>query len=308
MIDIFQFSNMYTLRPSITHLASDPTVIAECGHYVTLPSHSSPSWPVLLDLYSHLQPGITVHQWLETNKVSDLGVDPRRFVSFGIIKGFLRRVHRWPILLDREKATGSPFLGHGEHRRRVEFDKSTRAGTNTKLGSSVNLREYGKGTESAFTLRSTTSNGSLGLGISPGSLVPGRTPPSALSKSPGNRSALKSGTMLSTITSTTVFENGQNHKSATATATGAYGRSHASAETHGSSKFTRAGMKAGALRVRDDVVDAGLLSYLDGRHHADEIQVRFKMGWKQLEKVLGLEDIVEGKEGKGKKGITVIYR
>ena len=67
-------------------------------------------------------------------------------------------------------------------------------------------------------------------------------------------------------------------------------------------------MKAGALRVRDDVVDAGLLSYLDGRHHADEIQVMFKMGWKQLEKVLGLEDIVEGKEGKGKKGITVIYR
>lgn len=39
------------------------------------------------------------------NNVSDLGVDPRRFVSFGVIKGFLRRVHRWPVLLASARPT-----------------------------------------------------------------------------------------------------------------------------------------------------------------------------------------------------------
>jgi len=37
MTDIFQFSNMYTLRRSIQWLADEPNVYEECGPYVTLP-------------------------------------------------------------------------------------------------------------------------------------------------------------------------------------------------------------------------------------------------------------------------------
>ena len=36
-IDIFQFSNMYTLRKSIQWLADEPHVREECGPYVTRP-------------------------------------------------------------------------------------------------------------------------------------------------------------------------------------------------------------------------------------------------------------------------------
>jgi hypothetical protein len=53
------------------------------------------------------------------------------------------------------------------------------------------------------------------------------------------------------------------------------------------------------------VLEEELLRYLDGTHHTDEIQVRFGVSWSKLEKMLGLEDI---KDGKGKKGIAVIYR
>jgi hypothetical protein len=31
-------------------------------------------------------------------------IDVRRFVSFGVIKGFLRRVHRWPVLLEGDQS------------------------------------------------------------------------------------------------------------------------------------------------------------------------------------------------------------
>jgi hypothetical protein len=43
-----------------------------------------------------------VHGWQEEYEVEKLGVDVRRFTSFGVIKGFLRRVHRWPIYLAPE--------------------------------------------------------------------------------------------------------------------------------------------------------------------------------------------------------------
>ena len=36
-IDIFQYSNIYTLERSFQWLADDPSVKDECGPYVTLP-------------------------------------------------------------------------------------------------------------------------------------------------------------------------------------------------------------------------------------------------------------------------------
>lgn len=45
-----------------------------------------PDWPKLLYLYSRLKSGITVLEWMQENDVHQLNVDPRRFVSFGVIK------------------------------------------------------------------------------------------------------------------------------------------------------------------------------------------------------------------------------
>lgn len=113
-IDIFQWSNMYTLRKSIQWLADEIHVKEECGPYVTKPGehhsgccskynpwlgHNIPDWPKLLHLYSRLKPGKTVYEWREEYEVEGIGVDVRRFTSFGVIKGFLRRVHRWPVYL-----------------------------------------------------------------------------------------------------------------------------------------------------------------------------------------------------------------
>jgi hypothetical protein len=39
--------------------------------------------------------------------------------------------------------------------------------------------------------------------------------------------------------------------------------------------------------------------YLDGNHHTDEIQIVFRMGWKELEEVLG---------ARGAKGVRFVYR
>ena len=110
MIDIFQHSNMYTLRKNVQWLADEPHVKDECGPYVTKPGNSEacfhapvlkdilgkpiPDWPKLLHLYSRLKPGRTVFEWMESHEVHELGIDVRRFTSFGVIKVRLRNTCR----------------------------------------------------------------------------------------------------------------------------------------------------------------------------------------------------------------------
>ncbi|TFK30149.1 nitrogen permease regulator 2 [Coprinopsis marcescibilis] len=96
-IDIFQYSNMYTLCKSIQWLADEQHVKDECGPYVVKPgSKTPPDWPDLLHLYSRFKIGKTVFEWMREYDVEQLGIDIRRFITFGVIKGFLRRVHRYP--------------------------------------------------------------------------------------------------------------------------------------------------------------------------------------------------------------------
>lgn len=93
---------MYALRKNIQWLADEPHVREECGPYVTKlgkpenlvicnnPDHAVgkpvTDWPRLLHLYSRLRPGRTVMEWMEAYDVHDIGVDVRRFTSFGVIK------------------------------------------------------------------------------------------------------------------------------------------------------------------------------------------------------------------------------
>ena len=43
-------------------------------------------WPKLLHLYLRLKPGKSIYEWMKAYSVEDLGVDVRRFTSFGVIK------------------------------------------------------------------------------------------------------------------------------------------------------------------------------------------------------------------------------
>ncbi|KAN0141003.1 hypothetical protein V8E53_001447 [Lactarius tabidus] len=112
-VDIFQYSNMYTLRKSIQWLADEAHVKEECGTYKVW---AIPDWSKLLHLYSRMRPGTTVVEWMQDHDVRSIGIDVRRFASFGVIKvppiqftrapmyltfvwqGFLHRARRWPIL------------------------------------------------------------------------------------------------------------------------------------------------------------------------------------------------------------------
>lgn len=54
-------------------------VIDSLGHRIA-------DWPELLHLYLRLKPGKSIYEWMKAYSVEDLGVDVRRFTSFGVIK------------------------------------------------------------------------------------------------------------------------------------------------------------------------------------------------------------------------------
>lgn len=325
---------MYTIKPSVAHLVSDESIIAECAAYVirrNVPKQTKPSWPELLRLYAKLQPGITVHQWIEENGVLALGIDPRRFVSFGIIKGFLRRVHRWPIMLERK----APLFAYTAHsgRRRVEFKtqfgSATTLSVSTRPGDSALLTRSGPG-DSTFTLRSMDSHASAShashtsLGVSPSS-IPNRTPPS-VTRSPSRRPV----PLTSTHTDPNMHQHHQYHPQQQHQhqhQQAAHDRHHpGGSNLYLKDSYTRSMISAGgetqpsqgsrrghvlrgtALRAKEAEerrFEEDLIGYLDGRHHTDEIQVRFGLSWGQLERLLGVGEI---RDGVGRKGVTLVYR
>ena len=50
------------------------------------PGRQVPDWPKLLHLYSRLKPGKSVLEWMQEYEIERLGIDVRRFTSFGVIK------------------------------------------------------------------------------------------------------------------------------------------------------------------------------------------------------------------------------
>ncbi len=51
----------------------------------------------VVQLYANLRQGLTVREWYAQNANLLASVDLRRFITFGVIKGFLYRVHRYAV-------------------------------------------------------------------------------------------------------------------------------------------------------------------------------------------------------------------
>lgn len=120
MTDIFQFSSIYAVTAEITSLVNDSSLQEECINYVSLPDHHEaveanveastgsangqssrrpkhPAFTTVFELYASLRQGLTLKHWYMDNKDLLEGIDVRRFISFGVIKGILYRVHKYPV-------------------------------------------------------------------------------------------------------------------------------------------------------------------------------------------------------------------
>jgi hypothetical protein len=123
LLDIFQFGAIYAPSADFGAFVEDQEAQDEGIRYVTVGTYRqlAPSelphldagkaerWAwvsnesgldrgKLIGLYCGLQQGLTLKNWCLKHSAVLLGIDVRRFITFGIIKGFLYRVHKYAVV------------------------------------------------------------------------------------------------------------------------------------------------------------------------------------------------------------------
>jgi hypothetical protein len=98
LVNVFQFSNYYRCMP-LSKLLSNPELIEECIQFISIPMSNPITTGQLCSLFCMIGGGMQASQWVSQNSYLVQQIDPRRFFLFGVIKGFLVRLHKYPILL-----------------------------------------------------------------------------------------------------------------------------------------------------------------------------------------------------------------
>ena len=81
------------------------------------------SGPAIVSLYAALRQGLSVREWYTSHSSLLANIDLRRFITFGVIKGFLYRVHKYAL------ATGESPADDGKGQGRDGINESRRKGS-----------------------------------------------------------------------------------------------------------------------------------------------------------------------------------
>lgn len=103
LIPLFQYSNSYLPTRSLVELHENETLRQDCIEYVaktTNPPELLPSFKSIFRIFCSMNYGITVRDLCLQFNLSNLNIDERRLVRFGLMKGLIRRIHRYPVHVD----------------------------------------------------------------------------------------------------------------------------------------------------------------------------------------------------------------
>jgi len=99
LIPIFFYSNMYAIKPEINELPRDEAMQRECVLYVARNEKILPNFRDVFMLYCALGPGISVNALCSRHEPVSLGIDELRLIQYGLIKKFIRKLNKYPVLL-----------------------------------------------------------------------------------------------------------------------------------------------------------------------------------------------------------------
>jgi len=310
--------------------------LSSCTHLEHTSGKPIPDWPKLLHLYSRLKPGRTVFEWMESHEVHELGIDVRRFTSFGVIKGFLRRVHRYPILISESPSAQN-------RRRRLSFSSSSAQHTSPSGDSHESFNRFrGRLPDPSVTVptntevllssptRETELTKSAPRRISAAEKVLEQLRFKTLQRSgshiivgsqPTSTFAEEANTYERSIGRPRVNSDGRRHstyqQSEVSSKDGqslGYGPSFGSI-TAGRPRLSRSPSAPMVPQIHTSFsqgsgqalnVPPELITLLDGEHHTDELSTRFEAGWPLLQQWLAT---IGGGRGEGEFGrVSIIYR
>ena len=104
LLDVFHFNAIYACTSQISDFIEDEDAQAECLAYIyegvgpEAPRDDKKLGPThLVEHYLSLRQGLSVKNWYLDHATSLVGVDIRRLITFGVIRGFLYRVHKYAV-------------------------------------------------------------------------------------------------------------------------------------------------------------------------------------------------------------------
>lgn len=108
LLDVFHFNAIYACTPSISDFVEDDAAQQECLEYIyegpitqngeEVPDPEQRLGPTtLVEHYLSLRQGLSVKVWYMDHAATLMGVDVRRLITFGVIRGFLYRVHKYAL-------------------------------------------------------------------------------------------------------------------------------------------------------------------------------------------------------------------
>jgi hypothetical protein len=159
ILDIFQFGAMYAPTAEIGAFVEDEEQLGEAVRYVCMGTyrrltknevsqHGREEWgwrssevgidrAKLVELYTSLKQGQALNLWCKDHGMLLQGIDVRRFITFGIIKGFLYRVHKYVVAPSAALVGTEADTRHGlfvmEEREVNGYWRDSRRGSMTDL-------------------------------------------------------------------------------------------------------------------------------------------------------------------------------
>ncbi len=99
LIDIFLYSNVYAATPRISEFLGSEEMQQQCQAYVTRQGRKPATPKRLFELYAALKPGTRLSNFCQRyhRRVQEANIDDRRFITFGLVHGLLRRVHEYAV-------------------------------------------------------------------------------------------------------------------------------------------------------------------------------------------------------------------
>jgi hypothetical protein len=143
-LDIFQFGAIYAPTAEMGTFVEDDEAQEEAVRYVCMGTYrklkddegsgSREEWgwrsrevgvdkARLVHLYTTLKQGQTLKHWCSEHNIMLSGIDVRRFITFGIIKGFLYRVHKYVVAPSVIGGTYTPDSHHPN--KKVAFQRNS---------------------------------------------------------------------------------------------------------------------------------------------------------------------------------------
>lgn len=128
LIPIFQYSNSYLPTQRLVELYENEELQDECIQSVARVSNAPellPNFHSIFRMFCSMNYGITVRDLCLQFNPNALNIDEKLLIRFGLLKGLIRRIHRYPVLIDEGETcdisnnpTTSPFnidLFDGDH-------------------------------------------------------------------------------------------------------------------------------------------------------------------------------------------------